>query len=210
MSVQYAFLSRHVFFSCTKSLRLNNYTIIMDSIAPIYPSLPVQEMMTEKQEPSTTVAPQPIASPGAPEVAPALLPQPSSTAGAPSTADPEHHSPQLYSPTKLEIDAHLIRQRLSYVRDDITTALSCAPSNSAAPEATRRQEPDAAPAQPVTTGAMADKGIKEGDEGKPMLISRSRICPSAAPHVCDRVLCFYQHRRIEARQSASGWAQQHA
>ncbi|KAK4542183.1 hypothetical protein LTR36_007030 [Oleoguttula mirabilis] len=84
-------------------------------------------------------------------------PQPLREVQLPSTSDLDQHAPQLYSPTKAEIDSHPIRQRLSVVRDDISTACGSAPEEPPITESTR-QEPIA------STDTMADKDIKEGDE----------------------------------------------
>lgn len=142
----------------------------MESLSPSFPLF--ASNMPDLQEPSTTATHDQSAAtngvttgetaqePSAQAQATAILPQPPSP-----TSDLEQQPTQLYSPTKAEIDAHPIRQRLSVVRDDIVTGYGSAPEP---PPITKqsRQEPVAAPApQPASTDAMADKEIKEGDDG---------------------------------------------
>ncbi|KAK5125739.1 hypothetical protein LTR85_012013 [Meristemomyces frigidus] len=140
----------------------------MDSLAPSSPLFGSD--MPDAQEPSTAVAyDQPATTNGAAgeERAPLALaqtPQPrAQEVQLPSTSDLDQQPTQLYSPTKAEIDSHPIRQRLSVVRDDITTSYGLAPEEPPTTEQSR-QEPVAAPAQPAVIDAMADKEIKEGDD----------------------------------------------
>ena len=84
-------------------------------------------------------------------------------APASSSTPHVHNSPppvQLYSPTKTEIDAHPIRQRLSSVVHNYTTDED---SISAIVETAREVEAQLQPQQ--TTDAMAETEIEVGDKG---------------------------------------------
>ncbi|KAK1051730.1 hypothetical protein LTR74_016695 [Friedmanniomyces endolithicus] len=152
---------------------------MMDSMPAIYPPLP--EITPEKlgirpMEPAATAPP--IAAQAqavAPSQAPAApVPQPISaisnfTPISPPTPPPppphhhrQHHStqldyPQLYSPTRAEIETHpIIIKRHSPTRDEeVATGLGSAVAED---ESHSRQDITA------TSSKMADKGIEKGDE----------------------------------------------
>ncbi|KAK0266854.1 hypothetical protein LTS16_018043 [Friedmanniomyces endolithicus] len=158
----------------------NKYKM-MDSMPAIYPPLPEitpEKLGTSPMEPAATAPPMTAqAQAAAPAQAPAA-PQPISaisnfTLTSPSIPPPpppppphhhhrQHHSaqldyPQLYSPTRAEIETHpIIIKRHSPARDEeVATGLGSA---AAEDESHSRQDITA------TSSTMADKGIEKGDE----------------------------------------------
>jgi len=156
---------------------------MMDSMPGIYPPLPEitpEKLGTSPMEPAATAPPMTAqAQAAAPAQAPAA-PQPISaisnfTPSSPPIPPPppppphhhhhrQHHSaqldyPQLYSPTRAEIETHpIIIKRHSPARDEeVATGLGSA---AAEDESHSRQDITA------TSSTMADKGIEKGDEGE--------------------------------------------
>lgn len=85
---------------------------------------------------------------------------------APTSDDLNSHSAfQLYSPTRAEIDAHPITQYYRGSRDEISTGIGTAPEVRAKQESVATESRQEQPAS-STKDEMADKEIKEGDEGK--------------------------------------------
>ena len=85
---------------------------------------------------------------------------------APTSDDLNSHSAvRLYSPTRAEIDAHPITQHYRSSRDKELTGIGTAPEVSAKQESVATESRQEQPAS-STKDEMADKEIKEGDEGK--------------------------------------------
>lgn len=136
----------------------------MDSIAPSIPFVALEDTPAEE---ASSIAPAPVPDG---EVEPLGQPPVNTDDAlangvqlATSTSLPPA-STQLYSPTKHEIDSHPIRQRLSTVRDDISTTLGSAPAADDEKDESRQDPQLSQPNNPLPR-AMADTQVKEGDQG---------------------------------------------
>lgn len=103
---------------------------------------------------------------------------------------------QPYSPTKIELESHPIRQRLSIKGDDITNGLEAAPTITsefdswASPAAKElAQEADR-----EISGTMADTSIKEGDAGTfATRYNMERYHSSSPTCLRSRITAFHAH-----------------
>ncbi|KAK0823456.1 hypothetical protein LTR03_017943 [Friedmanniomyces endolithicus] len=149
---------------------------MMDSMPAIYPPLPEmapEKLGTSPMEPAAAAPPiaaqaqaaAPSQAPAAPQPISAIsnfTPTSTPTPPPPPPHHRQHHStqldyPQLYSPTRAEIETHpIIIKRHSPTRDEeVATGLG-----SAATEDESHSRQDIA----ATSSTMADKGIEKGDE----------------------------------------------